>query len=217
MPQLLRRQAAGDVDADGRVWSAIYSDLHRLARMAVARERPSPDLQASGVACEAYLRIFKTGMPVWRGRRYYIATLARAIEQYLLDRARTRNRVKRGGGIRPLSLSVLPGELASFDRASACDAAPLFDALRELEQVAPRAAEVTRVLYVLNLSTEATAELLGVSTATVKREWGLARAFMLRALKRAGEADNESNAPSSFITAPRVSRQCGPEAGGCCE
>lgn len=185
MPSLLERRASGDPIADARLWSIVYAELHRLARRAVARERPSPDLQVSGVAHEAYLRIFRTGFPEWKGRRYFTATLARAIEQYLTDRARTRDRVKRGGGVRPFSLGVVPGELASYERATAPDTTALIAALRALEVVAPRAAEVTRLRFILDLSTEETADMLEVSEATVKREWSFARAFLLRELKRA--------------------------------
>jgi RNA polymerase sigma factor (TIGR02999 family) len=184
MPQLLERRAAGDTVADARLWSIVYAELHRLARRAVARERPSPDLQVSGVAHEAYLRIFRTGFPEWKGRRYFTATLARAIEQYLLDRARTRKRVKRGDGLRPLSLGVVPGELASFERASAPETEALLEALSMLEKVSPRAAEVTRMRFILDLSVEETADMLEMSQATVKREWSFARAFLLRELKR---------------------------------
>jgi len=183
MPSLLARSAAGDLDAEERLWSIVYAELHRLARRAVARERPSPDLQISGVAHEAYLRIFKAGFPDWRGPRYFTATLSRAIEQYLLDRARTRHRTKRGDGNRPLSIDVVPGELASFERAMAPDTDALISALSKLEKVAPRAAEVTRMRFILDLSVEDTSEVLGIGSATVKREWSFARAFLLRELK----------------------------------
>jgi RNA polymerase sigma factor (TIGR02999 family) len=192
MPSLLERRAAGDPIADARLWSIVYAELHRLARRAVARERPSPDLQVSGVAHEAYLRIFRTGFPEWKGRRYFTAKLARAIEQYLMDRARTRKRVKRGDGVRPLSLGVVPGELASYERATAPDTTELIDALRALEVIAPRAAEVTRMRFILDLSTEETADMLEISPATVKREWSFARAFLLRELKRAESSHEDA-------------------------
>lgn len=192
MPTLLERSVAGDIEAEAQLWSITYAELHRLARRAVARERPSPDLQVSGVAHEAYLRIFRTGFPEWKGPRYFVATLARSIEQYLLDRARTRGRLKRGDGLRPLALSVVPGELASFARATTHDSEVLIEALAELERASERAAEVTRLRFILDLSVEETATILGISTATVKREWSFARAFLMRALQD-GSGDSVSS------------------------
>ena len=183
MPSLLEQSAAGDAAAEEKLWSVVYAELHRLARRAVARERPSPDLQVSGVANEAFLRIFRNGFPEWKGPRYFVATLARAIEQYLLDRARTRGRIKRGDGVRPLTLGVVPGELASYERTIGPDCEALLEALIKLEQDSPRAAEITRMRFVLDLSAQETADLLDISLSTVKREWSYARAFFLRELK----------------------------------
>lgn len=178
--RLLNRAAEGDCEAAAEAWSTVHNEVHRIARSLLARESASPTLQPSVLVNEAYLRLFGSGQPSWHDQRHFLNTVARSMTSYLVDRARGRRALKRGGSHRKLPLSIVAGELADF-AASHSDRADLAaEAMDALTLAEPDVAEVARLRFILGLTVEQTADVCGIAERTVKKRWAFARAWMLR-------------------------------------
>jgi RNA polymerase sigma factor (TIGR02999 family) len=138
---------------------------------------PGHTLQATGLVHEAYLRLVNHQPAGWNGRGHFFAVAAKAMRSILVDHARARGAAKRGGGADPLTLedveAVAEGEVPVLD---------LDEALSRLAQLDPRKGSLVELRYFGGLSIEETAEVLGLSPATVKREWRTARAWLRREL-----------------------------------
>ena len=177
--QLLSAASAGDRDALDRVFDLVYRELRGIARRQLAG---GETLRTTALVHEVYLRMAQ-GQPVAaRDREHFYATAARAMRQILVDHARRRSAEKRGGGVRPEALDEQMVEqiVAAVGREEeilAIDAA-----LRNLEIVDERLAKLVEMRFYGGLSIEETAEMLGVSERTVKRDWRKARAFLYREL-----------------------------------
>ena len=153
----------------------VYDELHRLASSYLRRERPGQTLQTTALVHEAYLRLAHS-RPVWTDRNHFVAIAGRAMRQILVDRARARGTRKRWGGLNRVTLSdTLVAATAEDAMLPALD-----EALRRLEQIDPEQARMVELRYFVGLSNEETAETLGVSLATCKRRWALARAWLFR-------------------------------------
>ena len=126
---------------------------------------------------EAFIRLVKVETPAWEDRAHFYGAAARVTRQILVDHARRRARVKRDHGIQ-----VTLDDQVSDEGVSALDLVALDTALQELEQLAPRQGRVVELRYFAGLDIDQTAEVLGISRATVKRDWAFARAFLLQAL-----------------------------------
>jgi RNA polymerase sigma-70 factor, ECF subfamily len=160
----------------------IYEELRALAHRQLASERDDITLQTTDLVHEAYLRLVDDTQVTRRGRGYFFAAAAHAMRRVLVDRARSRSALKRGGGQiverlldqDPASRTVhdFPAELLDLDAA--------LDRLAELD---PRQARVVECRYFAGLSVEETADVLDVSPRTVKSEWALARAWLYNALR----------------------------------
>lgn len=175
---LLTRLAAGDRSVSNALARMVYDELHRIADQAMRRERPDHTLQPTLLVSEAFLKLVGQRDTRWQNRAQFYAVAAQAIRRILIDHARARRRVKRDFGLRvtlDASLADAPGQ--------ELDVIDLDAALVKLESVAPRQARVVELRYFGGLEVEATAEALGISPATVKRDWTFARAFMLRELQ----------------------------------
>jgi RNA polymerase sigma factor (TIGR02999 family) len=153
----------------------VYEQLRRVAERNLANERPGQTLQATALVHEAYLRVAGDRGREWDGRGHFFAAAAEAMRRILIERARARARLKRGGAFRRVTLDGLdlgeehdPGDLLALDEA--------LDALHAED---PRAAEVLRLRFFAGLDVEETAEVLGTAPRTVKREWAFARAWLL--------------------------------------
>lgn len=166
------------------LWPAYYEELHAVAVGALRVEPRSPSLQPTLVLHEAYMKVFGRGAPEWRGKAYFVASFARAMRQYLVDRAR-RRRVER----RAVAVTALRdiAEL-SFAQAGRCPEAAeaLNAAIDELAQVAPRAAAIVEMRCAYDFSNEQLAELLGIAERTVKADWTYARAWLFTRLGAEG-------------------------------
>lgn len=171
--RLLGRMRDGDAAARDRLLPLVYRDLEQLA--AAYARRPDVSLEPRGLVHELYLRLAATPLDT-RDRQHFFAVAALAMRQIIADRARRRRAAKRGGDATRVTLS---GVAAAGDLA---DAAAVDDALRRLEELAPRQARVVELRCLIGLSVSETAEVLGVSERTVQGEWRLARAWMARAL-----------------------------------
>jgi RNA polymerase sigma factor (TIGR02999 family) len=159
----------------------VYDQLRAVAQRALAAERPDHTLEATALVHEAYLKLVGEREIPWTSRAHFYVAAAEAMRWILLDHARARGRVKRGGGRARLTLSGLtdlatnPEEIVRFD-----------EAFRRLEGESPEAAAIVRLRFFAGLSVEQTAEALGVSTSTVDRRWAFARAWLYQALSDGG-------------------------------
>jgi RNA polymerase sigma factor (TIGR02999 family) len=178
--QLLERASAGDAQAASRLLPLVYDELRRLAAGYLRRERKGQTLQATALVHEAYVRLIGPAERPWTGRTHFLAIAARSMRQVLVDRARRRAAAKRGGD--PERLTLDAELLAAPAPGPGIDLAALDDALTRLEALDPQQARIVELRYFGGLTIEETAEAVGLSPATVKRHWTLARAFLKRAL-----------------------------------
>jgi RNA polymerase sigma factor (TIGR02999 family) len=178
--RLLERATAGDPQAASRLMPLVYDELRRLAASYLRRERKGQTLQATALVHEAYVRLIGPGERPWTGRTHFLAIAARSMRQVLVDRARRRQAAKRGGD--PERLTLDDAVLAAPDPGRGIDLTALDDALNQLEALDPQQARIVELRYFGGLTVEETADAIGVSPATVKRHWTLARAFLKRAL-----------------------------------
>ncbi len=161
----------------------MYDALRRLAAARMAAERPGHTLQATALVHEAYLKLAgDTRPPGWDGRGHFFASAARAMRQILIDAARHRGAVKRGGDLERLPLSHV--DLAGGRIARDQELLDIDDALERLERRDRRKAEIVHLRYFAGLSIEQTAETLGLSRTTVKDEWTFARAWLQSEIER---------------------------------
>ena len=178
--QLLVAAGQGDTSADNRLWSVVYDELRRLARRQLANEGPDCTFDSTSLIHEAFLRLVGDEPVEWANRRHFFAAAARAMRHIRIDDARRRSRIKRGGDRQAQPIN---DELAIFDN-DPMEVLAVDEALKKLEEVAPRQAEVAILRYFAGLSVDETAQALGVSPRTVDYEWRLARAWLHRELGR---------------------------------
>lgn len=170
----------GDDGARDRLVSAVYDELRVLARAHLRRERAGHTLVTTELVHEAYEKVLGPD-PSYQGRGHFFAAAARAMRQILVDRARHRNRIKRGGGQRPLALTEA-GEIAATGPGRGIALLDLDAALTQLASLDQRQASVVECRYFGGLSFAETAEALDVSVSTAKRDWRMARAWLYAAL-----------------------------------
>ncbi len=156
----------------------LYKELRRLAAGCLRRERPNHTLQPTALVNEAYLRLAAQSQPEWNDRVRFLAVASHLMREVLIDYARTRNRAKRGGGLAPICIEDA-GQLAAVGEV---DLLALDEALDGLERVDSQQRRIVELRYFGGLSIEETAQVLGISPATVKRDWRMARAWLHREL-----------------------------------
>jgi RNA polymerase sigma-70 factor, ECF subfamily len=178
--ELLERWKHGDQQALQTLMPLVYGELRRLAHYHRRSERPDHTLQSTALVHEAYLRMAK-GQPIPENRVHFIALASRLMRQVLVDYARTRNAVKRDGGCR-IDLEGIDG--MGIDRDA--ELLALDDALNELSHVDERQAKIVEMKFFGGLSAPEIAEALGISRATVDRDWTVARVWLHRQMNQAG-------------------------------
>jgi RNA polymerase sigma-70 factor, ECF subfamily len=177
--QLLHAWRDGDTAARDELMTVVYSELHRLARGYMRRERPGHTLQTTALINEAYLRLIGQTRTDWRSRAHFFGMAAQFMRRILVDHARARHSAKRqGAGLEPVSLD----EAAVFSPERAPAMVALDDALDRLASLDPRKARVVELRYFGGLTVEETADLLDVAAITVMRDWSLAKAWLQREL-----------------------------------
>jgi RNA polymerase sigma factor (TIGR02999 family) len=169
----------GDAQAAGQLLPLVYDELRRLAAQKLAHEQPGQTLQPTALVHEAYLRLVDVEQAQqWNGRGHFFAAAAEAMRRILIDRARKKHRPKHGGDRRRLDLDALT--LPADDRAA--ELLALDEALGELARTEPDKAALVQLRYFAGLSLEEAAACQGISPATAKRRWAVARAWLFNAL-----------------------------------
>lgn len=170
----------------------LYDQLREIASRALRHERVGHTLQTTALVHEAYLRLAKQSEVAWSSRRAILAAAASAMRRILVDHARRRAARKRGGNVVVVSLDEIPG---SQPAVAAVDLLALDEALTRLAIQDSQQARVVELRYFASLALEEIAQELDVSLATVKREWAMAKAWLLRELCREARGYREANIP----------------------
>ncbi|MEW6742457.1 MAG: sigma-70 family RNA polymerase sigma factor [Planctomycetota bacterium] len=176
--QMLREHAEGDPSASDRLMPLVYDALRALAARQMAREPADHLLEPTAIVHEAYLRLVDQDRVDWRGRTHFFAIAAEMVRRLLVDHARAEKTLKRGGGWRRITVSDVLG--VAPDRP--LDLLVLDEALERLEELSPRQAKVVRLRFFGGLGVDEIALALSVSPRTVKGDWRMARAWLMREL-----------------------------------
>ena len=172
--QLLVKWGEGDQKVLSRLMPLVYQELRLLARHYFRRERPDHTLQVTALIHEAYLRLIDQRKVDWQNRSHFFGIAAQLMRRILVDHARQQKAAKRGEGHRPLALD----EAIQVSDQMNPDLINLDDALKRLEKIDPRQSQIVELRFFGGLSIDKTAQALGNSPATVKREWHLARVWL---------------------------------------
>jgi len=175
---LLARWRGGSAEAGDELMAKVQGELRRIAASYLRRERGGHTLQPTAVVNEAYLRLVPQRMVHWENRAHFFGIAARMMRRVLVDHARKRKAAKRDGlAEEPISIS---GVAAPAEGPDNVDVLMLHDALSALAAVDPRQAEIVEMRYFAGLTVEEIAEVLNISSATVKREWTTAKLWLRR-------------------------------------
>ncbi|MBL9000644.1 MAG: sigma-70 family RNA polymerase sigma factor [Phycisphaerae bacterium] len=191
MPQdatiLMAAAASGDKAAADSLLPIVYAQLRSAAQLSMAGERPGHTLSATAIVHEAYIKLSGPREVPWAGRGHFYAAAAEAMRQILLDHAKGRMRLKRGGG-GPGSEAARRQPASDFEDVAALsqhepeEIVRFDDLVRRLEVESPDGAAIMRLRFFAGLSVEQTAQVLGLSTSTVERRWAFARAWLFQRL-----------------------------------
>jgi len=173
---LLPKQEGSEKEEIGEAMSAVYDELRHLARNYLRRERPNHTLQPTALVHEAYLRLTQQRNIHWQNRAHFIAIAARVMREILVEHARGRQAVKRGGGEITMSLSKALDLLEERD----VDLLALDEALNRLAKIDTEKSRIVELRAFGGLTLEEAAEVLNTSTAAITRQWRTARAWLYR-------------------------------------
>ena len=172
--QLLQRVTAGGSEALNDLLEVVHGELRRQAARYLRRERQNHTLQPTALVNEAFIKLVDQRNVRWQNRAHFFGVAAQAMRRIVIDHARTRRRIKRGGVQQAVTLdeAMIAGESRSIDVLA------LDEALTRLARLDERQARIVELRYFAGLSVEESAEVTGLSPATVKREWAMARAWL---------------------------------------
>jgi RNA polymerase sigma factor (TIGR02999 family) len=176
--ELLQSWSQGDPGAMEKLVPLVYGELHRLAQRYMSDERPEHTLQTTALVNEAYLRLVDSSHASWEGRTHFFGVCAKVMRRILVDWARSRQALKRGGDVRALDLD----EALGAAQQPGTDLVAIDDALKALAEVDPRKGQVVEMRFFGGLSVKETAEVLKVSPETVQRDWKFAKSWLRREL-----------------------------------
>ncbi len=180
--RLLSEWQAGDQSALDRLMPVVYSELRRIAARYLHSERTGHTLQTTALVHEAYLRLVDETRIQFQGRAHFFGVAATIIRNILVDHARTQKAAKRGGGVQKLSLE----EAFAVPVDNKTDVLAVDDALHTLSKIDAQQGRIVELRFFAGLTIEETAEVLQISTSTVKRDWILAKTWIYRELSQAG-------------------------------
>ena len=172
--ELLRRWSGGENAAKEALIPLVYDELRRLARYYLASQRSDHTLQSTAIVHEAYLRLVGHDHVQWENRSHFFGVAAQLMRRILVDHARKRNAAKRGGA----HVTVLLDEAIGLSAQRELDLVALDNALKALAELDERQSRIVELRFFGGLSIEDTSTVLGISPATVKREWSTARAWL---------------------------------------
>jgi RNA polymerase sigma-70 factor, ECF subfamily len=178
--QLLLAWSQGEQAALDQLIPLVHDELHRIAKRYMRRERPGQTMQTTALVDEAYLRLIDSSRVHWQGRAHFFAVAAQLMRRILVDFARSRHNLKRGGRAERASLD----EALVISSERGADIVALDDALKTLASLDARQSQVVELRFFGGLSINETAEVLKVSEGTVRRDWSLAKAWLHRELSR---------------------------------
>ncbi len=167
-------KTTNETQAAAELLPAVYAELRRLAAALTGQLPPGQTLTPTALVHEAYLKLVRDKDPGWEGRRHFFGAAAQAMREILVDQARRKASIKRGGGGQRIDLT----EGLALIQPPADDVEALDEAIQQLEVEEPRLAEIVRLRYYTGLSVEETASVIGLSVSTVTREWRFARAWL---------------------------------------
>ena len=181
--ELLAQWEAGDQAALGALVPRIYNELHRIAHYYLRKQRPGHTLQTTALVNEAYLRLEKHDPAQFQNRAHLLAISALLMRQILMQYERTRQAAKRGRGCTHLTIE----DTIAPVRGRSVDLIALDDALNNLARLNSQQSRIVELRFFGGLSIEETAEVLGISAATVKRQWAMARIWLHHEISRDGQ------------------------------
>lgn len=178
--RILNAIEQGDPKATDELLPIVYEELRLLAAQKLARELPGQTLQATALVHEAYLRLLGAEGPSWQSRGHFFAAAAEAMRRILVENARRKRRLKRGGGKErlPLEETMVTAEEPGIDLVA------LDEALARLEDKDPEKARLVKLRYFVGLSTSQAADVLNISLATANRHWSYARSWLFREISK---------------------------------
>jgi RNA polymerase sigma-70 factor, ECF subfamily len=178
---MLREWGGGDRDALEKLMPLVYNELHKQAARYLRRERPNHTLQPTALIHEAYVKLVGQREPNWESRTHFFAIAAQAMRRILIDHARAKHQEKRGGD--NITLALDDAALVITDEQNV-DLLALDEALDRLSEIDEHQVRIVELRFFSGLSLEETAEALGISRATVAREWSIAKTWLRRELTR---------------------------------
>ena len=187
---LLVELRSGDTSAVQRLFPLVYDELKRIAQMQRQGWLDVETLNTTALVHEAYVKLARGRESDWRDRAHFLAVAATAMRSILLDHARGRSRAKRGHGRAPLALAAIDGLIGAEPTDSVPDIdvlVALDDALDRLATLSERQGRIVECRFFGGMSVDETAEALGISTASVKRGWAMARAWLYRELSASSD------------------------------
>jgi RNA polymerase sigma factor (TIGR02999 family) len=174
--QLLQKWQDGNNEALETLMPLVYAELKRLAGSYLRRERPDHTLQSAALVNEAYLRLVDQTQTQWQNKTHFFGIAAQMMRRILADHARGHNAAKRGAGMPELELN----EAVAQAQTKSVDLLDLEEALQKLEKLDAQQGKIVELRFFSGLSIDDTANVLGISPATVKRDWAAARAWLFR-------------------------------------
>jgi len=177
---LVAEAQSGKQDSVNELMRLLYGELRRLAASYLRRERSGHTLQPTALVNEAYLRLLEQEQTDWKNKSHFMAIAAQAMRRVLVDHARRRHAEKRGGPLPRLSLE----EVIVYSQEQAGELIVLDELMERLARIDPQQARVVELRVFGGMTVEETAEVLGISPATVKRDWAMAKAWLAREMDR---------------------------------
>jgi len=178
--KILNGLEEGENRAAEELLPLVHGELRRLAAWRLANERPGQTLQATALVHEAYLRLVGEGAPQWHGQRHFFGAAAEAMRRILVENARRKNRLKRGGHLERVELEDTDIQCPMPDD----ELLALDEALNRLTEVHPDAAELVKLCFFVGLTQEQAAKHFGISISSVERLWAFGRAWLFREIQK---------------------------------